>query len=145
MLRRQESLTKHCAGSGEGTTRCAAAAGLTTEDADTPFLLEASQGDRISGKITRAEVASLVSAALNTPASVGAGPLPAPACMDAVEPPACRPRKRGSQSHARRSEALPLGPVRVVVPCPYQLTQPRPRSAAARAPRRAAASAAWAP
>ena len=50
-------------------------AGLTSEDADVPFLLEASQGDRISGKITRAEVASLVAAALASPAAAGAQPL----------------------------------------------------------------------
>lgn len=47
-------------------------AGLTSEDAGVPFLLEASQGDRISGKITRAEVASLVAAALASPAAAGA-------------------------------------------------------------------------
>ena len=46
--------------------------GLTSEDADVPFLLEASQGDRISGKIARAEVASLVAAALASPAATGA-------------------------------------------------------------------------
>lgn len=49
--------------------------GLTSEDADVPFLLEASQGDRISGKIARAEVASLVAAALASPAAAGAQPL----------------------------------------------------------------------
>ena len=49
-------------------------AGLTSEDADVPFLLEASQGDRISGKIARAEVASLVAAALASPAAAGAEP-----------------------------------------------------------------------
>ena len=47
-------------------------AGLTSEDDGVPFLLEASQGDRISGKISRAEVASVAVAALGTAASVGA-------------------------------------------------------------------------
>jgi hypothetical protein len=47
-------------------------AGLTSEDEGVPFLLEAAQGDRISGKISRAEVASVAVAALATPASVGA-------------------------------------------------------------------------
>ena len=51
-------------------------AGLTSEDEGVPFLLEASQGDRISGKISRAEVASVAVAALGTAASVGAGPYP---------------------------------------------------------------------
>ena len=46
-------------------------AGLTTEQAEESFLLEASQGDSISGKITREEAASVVAAALNTPASKG--------------------------------------------------------------------------
>ena len=48
--------------------RCA---GLTTEEEDTPFLLEAGQGDRIVGKITRAQVARVLAAALKTPGSVG--------------------------------------------------------------------------
>ena len=47
-------------------------AGLTSEDEGVPFLLEASQGDCISGKISRAEVASVAVAALGTAASVGA-------------------------------------------------------------------------
>ena len=38
-----------------------------------PFRLEASQGDRLVGKISRAEVASVAVAALDTPASVGEG------------------------------------------------------------------------
>ncbi|KAK9820647.1 hypothetical protein WJX81_005527 [Elliptochloris bilobata] len=45
--------------------------GLTSEDAGVPFLLEASQGDRISGKIARAEVATLLAAALCSPAAAG--------------------------------------------------------------------------
>jgi len=45
--------------------------GLTSEEADTPFLLEASQGDRVSGKISRAEVADVIVAALGTPAATG--------------------------------------------------------------------------
>ena len=45
--------------------------GLTSEETDTPFLLEASQGDRVSGKVSRAEVASVIVAALGTPAATG--------------------------------------------------------------------------
>ncbi|EIE22978.1 CIA30-domain-containing protein [Coccomyxa subellipsoidea C-169] len=45
--------------------------GLTSEDEDTDFVLEASQGDRISGKISRKEVARVAVAALGTAASVG--------------------------------------------------------------------------
>ena len=45
--------------------------GLTTEQAEESFLLEASQGDSISGKITREEAASVVAVALNTTASKG--------------------------------------------------------------------------
>ena len=45
--------------------------GLTSEDTDTQFLLEAAQGDRISGKISRAEVADLIVAALGTPSATG--------------------------------------------------------------------------
>ncbi|CAL8465559.1 g5095 [Coccomyxa elongata] len=45
--------------------------GLTSEDEDQDFLLEASQGDRISGKISRKEVAAVAVAALGTGASVG--------------------------------------------------------------------------
>ena len=48
-------------------------AGLTSEDEGVPFCLEASQGDRLVGKISRAEVASIAVAALGTPASVGEG------------------------------------------------------------------------
>ena len=48
-----------------------AGAGLTSEDEDTDFVLEASQGDRISGKISRKEVARIAVAALGTAASVG--------------------------------------------------------------------------
>jgi len=48
-----------------------ACAGLTSEDEDVAFLLEASQGDRISGKISRKEVAAVTVAALGTAASVG--------------------------------------------------------------------------
>jgi hypothetical protein len=50
--------------------RCA---GLTNETEGAPFLLEASQGDSISGKVSREEVASLVVAAFGTPAAAGAG------------------------------------------------------------------------
>jgi hypothetical protein len=45
--------------------------GLTTENVEESFLLEASQGDSISGKISRDEVASVMTAALQTPASTG--------------------------------------------------------------------------
>ncbi|CAK0786611.1 hypothetical protein CVIRNUC_009825 [Coccomyxa viridis] len=45
--------------------------GLTTEDEDQPWVLEAQQGDRISGKISRAQVASVAVAALDTEASIG--------------------------------------------------------------------------
>ena len=45
--------------------------GLTSEETDTAFLLEAAQGDRISGKISRAEVADVIVAALGTPAATG--------------------------------------------------------------------------
>ena len=45
--------------------------GLTTEEQDTRFLLEASQGDRISGKISRAEVAAVIVSAINNPAATG--------------------------------------------------------------------------
>jgi hypothetical protein len=48
-----------------------ACAGLTSEDEDKDFVLEASQGDRISGKISRKEVARVAAAALGTAASVG--------------------------------------------------------------------------
>ena len=50
---------------------CHVCAGLTSENEDTDFLLEASQGDRIVGKVTRVEVASVVASALSTPASTG--------------------------------------------------------------------------
>ena len=46
-------------------------AGLTTEDEDQPWILEAQQGDRISGKISRAQVASVAVTALGTEASIG--------------------------------------------------------------------------
>jgi len=45
--------------------------GLTSEDEDQRFLLEASQGDRISGKISRIEVASVAVTALGCSASIG--------------------------------------------------------------------------
>ena len=45
--------------------------GLTTEDEDKPWVLEAQQGDRISGKISRAQVASVAVAAMGTEASIG--------------------------------------------------------------------------
>lgn len=51
-------------------------AGLTSEDEDQEFVLEASQGDRISGKISRKEVAAVAVAALGTAASVGESPIP---------------------------------------------------------------------
>ena len=46
-------------------------AGLTSEDEDKPWVLEAQQGDRISGKISRKEVASVAVSALSTEASIG--------------------------------------------------------------------------
>ena len=46
-------------------------AGLTTERIEESFLLEASQGDTISGKISREEAATVVASALQTPASRG--------------------------------------------------------------------------
>ena len=46
--------------------------GLTTEEEDERFLLEARQGDAISGKISRAEVAQVVTQALSTPLAAGA-------------------------------------------------------------------------
>ena len=46
-------------------------AGLTTEDEDQPWVLEVQQGDRISGKISRAQVASVAVSALGTEASIG--------------------------------------------------------------------------
>ncbi len=51
--------------------RSAFHAGLTTEDEDKPWVLEAQQGDRISGKISRAQVASVAVAAIGTEASIG--------------------------------------------------------------------------
>lgn len=45
--------------------------GLTSEDLDTDFLLETQQGDNISGKISRQEVAKVVAEALNTPFATG--------------------------------------------------------------------------
>jgi len=45
--------------------------GLTNENVEETFLLEASQGDSISGKISREEAASVITAALQTPASTG--------------------------------------------------------------------------
>ncbi|CAL5221994.1 g4282 [Coccomyxa viridis] len=45
--------------------------GLTSEDEDKPWVLEAQQGDRISGKISRKEVASVAVSALSTEASIG--------------------------------------------------------------------------
>jgi hypothetical protein len=47
------------------------ATGLTSEDADTAFLLEARQGDAISGKVARGEVAQVVAAAAGSPAAAG--------------------------------------------------------------------------
>lgn len=38
-----------------------------------PWMLEAQQGDRISGKISRKQVASVAVAALGTDASIGEG------------------------------------------------------------------------
>lgn len=46
-------------------------AGLTTEDEDKSWVLEAQQGDRISGKISRAQVASVAVAAVGIEASIG--------------------------------------------------------------------------
>ncbi len=51
-----------------------------------PFRLEASQGDRLVGKISRAEVASVAVAALDTPASVGEGLVPEPQTVPLVQP-----------------------------------------------------------
>jgi NAD(P)H-binding len=48
--------------------------GLTTEEEDERFLLEARQGDAISGKISRAEVAQVVARALGTPLAAGVHP-----------------------------------------------------------------------
>lgn len=45
--------------------------GLTTEREDESFVMEAAQGDTISGKISRGEVATVISAALKAPASKG--------------------------------------------------------------------------
>ncbi len=47
------------------------ATGLTNEDAGTSFLLEARQGDTISGKVARGEVAAVVAAALGASAAAG--------------------------------------------------------------------------
>ncbi|KAK9814216.1 hypothetical protein WJX72_002437 [[Myrmecia] bisecta] len=47
------------------------ATGLTNEEEGGPFVVEASQGDRISGKVSRAEVAALVATAINSPAGAG--------------------------------------------------------------------------
>lgn len=47
------------------------ATGLTTEDEDLDFLLEARQGDAISGKVSRAEVAQIVANALGNPCAAG--------------------------------------------------------------------------
>lgn len=46
-------------------------AGLTADKDMKPGVLEYSQGDRISGKILRSEVAHIVAAALKSPAAVG--------------------------------------------------------------------------
>jgi hypothetical protein len=46
--------------------------GLTSEDENEQFLVEARQGDAISGKISRAEVAQVVAHALRTPSATGA-------------------------------------------------------------------------
>ncbi|PSC71557.1 nadh:ubiquinone oxidoreductase complex i intermediate-associated 30 [Micractinium conductrix] len=45
--------------------------GLTNESEPGEFLLEASQGDRITGRISREELASMVATALGTPAAAG--------------------------------------------------------------------------
>lgn len=56
-----------------GLTYCVLrAVGLTNEEEDVGFMLEASQGDQISGKISRAEVADLIAAALSSSAATGA-------------------------------------------------------------------------
>lgn len=47
------------------------AVGLTNEEEDVKFMLEGSQGDQISGKISRAEVTDLIAAALSSSATVG--------------------------------------------------------------------------
>ena len=82
--RNASGMCAECAGTlnhkytGENAVRAATphycvvrSTGLTTEEQDTGFLLDASQGDRISGKISRAEVASVIVAALHTPAATG--------------------------------------------------------------------------
>lgn len=46
-------------------------AGLSREQEDQTFELEASQGDRIVGIISRQEVASVAAAALDSPAAAG--------------------------------------------------------------------------
>lgn len=61
-------------------------AGLTSEDEDQDFLLEASQGDRISGKTSRKEVAAIAVAALGTGASVGEWRLPCVPALNARLP-----------------------------------------------------------
>jgi len=42
------------------------------QDEDTAFLLEAQQGDAISGKVSRGEVAQVVVAAAGSPSAAGA-------------------------------------------------------------------------
>lgn len=46
------------------------ACGLVTEDLDTDFVLQACQGDNVSGKISRAEVGAVLAAALEAPSAV---------------------------------------------------------------------------
>lgn len=57
-------------------------AGLTTEEEDMPHIIEADQGDSISGKISRAEVAQVISQALEMPAAAGKGCIACAACCN---------------------------------------------------------------
>jgi hypothetical protein len=47
------------------------AAGLVTEDLDKAFTLQALQGDRTSGRLSRAEAASVLAAACASPTATG--------------------------------------------------------------------------
>lgn len=46
-------------------------AGVTDKEEGGPFLLEAKQGDTISGNISRQELARIVATALSTPQAAG--------------------------------------------------------------------------
>lgn len=47
------------------------AAGITDKEEGGPFLLEAKQGDTISGNVSRTELARIVATALSTPQAAG--------------------------------------------------------------------------